>query len=173
MCMKNVEIREIEARDYAEVLRINESVVDTMSPMDSIRLGELLSYCSYAKVALVDGKIAKFILAMKEGGRYQNENYTWFSERYETFLYVDRVAVSPEYIGQGVVPVLYRNLLEYARANSTANIVFEINIIPLNEQSVAFHKNSDLPKLANRKSQAEKQFQCKHANWITAIYKPV
>ncbi len=151
MYMNKVEIREIKARDYAEILRINESVVDTMSPMDSKRLGELLSYCSYVKVALVDGKIAGFILAMKEGGRYQNENYSWFSERYGTFLYVDRVAVSPEYIGQGVGSVLYRDLLEFAKANNIANIVCEINIIPPNEQSVAFHKKFGFAEVGQQK----------------------
>jgi predicted GNAT superfamily acetyltransferase len=50
--------------------------------------------------------IAAFLLAFREGAGYDSVNYRWFAQRYERFLYVDRVVVAPAARGQGAASQL-------------------------------------------------------------------
>ena len=149
--MSEVEIRKISKNDYENVTKINESVVESMSPMSITRLEELLTYCEYARIAIIDNEIVGFVLAMKEGSKYQNENFNWFSQRYSTFLYIDRVAVSPKHEGKGIGSKLYKNLIDYSKINGFENIVCEINKVPPNEQSIKFHKKFGFCEIGDQK----------------------
>ncbi len=60
----------------------------------------------YFTMAASDGTIAAFPLAMREGPDYPNENVCWFTARYETFVYVDRIVVGAEHEGLRIGTVL-------------------------------------------------------------------
>jgi uncharacterized protein len=118
---------------------LNAGEVRHTSPMDPDRVILLDSLSAYHRIALFDGQAAAFLLAMKDHVPYQNDNYSWFSSRYEKFLYIDRIVVAKPFQKRGIGTLLYRDLFDYARREKIPLITCEINIVPPNQRSLAFH----------------------------------
>jgi len=133
------ELRDAVARDFPAIVELNDAAVRQTSPMDRARLAFLHHLSDFHKVALVDGQVAGFLLAMREGAAYPNDNYGWFQSRYPKFIYIDRIVVGTEYAGQGIGSTLYQALFDRARASDTAIITCEYNLEPPNPASAAFH----------------------------------
>ena len=91
------------------------------------------------RVAEVDGDVAGFLLAMREDCAYRNDNYAWFSSRYSSFLYVDRIVVDAGYGGSGMGTLLYKDIFEHARTDGVPIISCEYNLVPENHASRIFH----------------------------------
>jgi predicted GNAT superfamily acetyltransferase len=90
-------------------------------------------------VADVDGKIPAFILGMRNGSLYRNDNFEWFANRYAQFIYVDRIVVSSAFRGLRLGTRLYEDLFRHARSIGIPLITCEYNIVPPNEPSRLFH----------------------------------
>jgi GNAT superfamily N-acetyltransferase len=69
---------------------------------------------------------------------YASANYRWFCERYERFLYVDRIVVDPPAQGLGVGRSLYEAFA--VRADGQSHLCAEVNVRPRNDRSLAFHE---------------------------------
>ncbi len=137
--LKKVSICDAHRNDYPAIVTLNENAVEFTSPMDLERLSYLASLAAYFRIAVYDGQVVAFLLAMKEGVSYQNDNYGWFSSRYDSFLYIDRVVVAGEFQGNGIGTQLYKDIFSYARQEEILIVTCEINAVPLNEVSAAFH----------------------------------
>ncbi len=148
--MTDIALRDATERDFGTVVALNSSEVEYTSPMDELRLRHLHSMASYHKVATVAGTVAAFLLAMKDGCGYVNENYEWFAARYDSFLYVDRIVVRRAYQGLKLGTLLYKDLFEYAKAHDIGVIVCEYNIEPPNEPSRAFHDRFGFREIGSR-----------------------
>jgi predicted GNAT superfamily acetyltransferase len=132
-------IRDATAADHAAVLALNLESEAMLAPMDAAHLGALEAKAAYHRVAIEDDAVSAFLLAFREGADYDSPNYRWFSERYDRFLYVDRVAVSAEHQGRGLGASLYANLFAFARAHDVPRVVCEYYSEPMNLASQAFH----------------------------------
>jgi predicted GNAT superfamily acetyltransferase len=137
--MKNLAIRNARAGDYAAICELNLAAVEHTSPMDADRLSVLDALSCYFKIACVDGSTAAFLLAIRSGAPYENDNFRWFSQHYAQFLYIDRVVVSSAFRGLGLGSLLYEDLFRHARASAIPLVTCEYNISPPNEPSRLFH----------------------------------
>lgn len=137
--MIDVAIRNSVEADHGSIIALNDAQVQQTSPMDRDRLQLLAGLSSYNKVALVDGAVAAFLLAMQHGAEYHNENFNWFAARFSRFLYVDRIVVGSRFAGLGIGRALYNDLFSYARLHGLGHVVCEYNIEPPNLASKAFH----------------------------------
>ncbi len=137
--MKEISLRTAVPDDYSAIVALNDVEVEQTSPMDAERLRDLGGMASYHKVAVVDGRIAAFLLAMREGAPYQNDNYGWFAARFPRFLYVDRIVVSMELAGYKIGSRLYEDLFDYARSRGISVVTCEYNVQPPNPASQRFH----------------------------------
>jgi uncharacterized protein len=137
--MTDIALRDADEPDFGAVVALNLAEVEHTSPMDEARLRHLDAIASYHRVATVDGEVAAFLLAMKDGCGYLNENFEWFSARFKTFLYVDRIVVGRAWRGLKLGTLLYDDMFNYARSNGIAMIACEYNIVPPNEPSRIFH----------------------------------
>lgn len=133
-------LRDAQQADFDAILALNAGEVDKTSPMDAERLAHLHDIAGHRRVAVVDGAVAGFVLAMRSGAAYHNDNFRWFSARYPRFLYVDRIVVSSVFSGRGIGSALYDDLLDAARRNADAHVVCEYNIEPPNPASAKFHR---------------------------------
>lgn len=133
------ELRAILDSDYQAILEINAAEERQTSPMDLERLGSLVQISAYCKVAIVDGQVAAFLVALQDGAPYENENFNWFSSRMQHFLYVDRIVVDSRFAGRGIGSRLYDDLFSFALSKGIETITCEYNIEPPNPASRAFH----------------------------------
>lgn len=132
-------LRDALAEDFPRILALNEAEVLQTSAMDRDRLDFLHGLASYHRVAVVDGEVAAFLLAFRDGAAYPNPNFDWFAARYPSFVYVDRVVVDAAFNGRGIGSLLYRDLFEHARGLGAKVVACEFNIVPANEASARFH----------------------------------
>ncbi|MBL8262634.1 MAG: GNAT family N-acetyltransferase [Xanthomonadaceae bacterium] len=132
-------IRDITTSDFDAVIALNDAEVQQTSPMDAARLQSLLDMAAYRKVATVDGQVAAFLIALRDGAPYQNDNYDWFASCFPQFLYVDRIVVGARFAGRGIGRRLYEDLFAFARDSGVQTITCEYNIDPPNPASRAFH----------------------------------
>ncbi|MFN2298188.1 MAG: GNAT family N-acetyltransferase [Anaerolineales bacterium] len=135
-----MEIRNTRTEDFRGILQINEESVNFLSPLSRERLGDLHRRAAYSRVMESNGAVAAFLLAFREGADYDSPNYGWFSERYGSFLYIDRVVVHPHHRRKGAAGLLYRDLFEYAAQSGVAVITCEVDIFPPNPLSLRFHR---------------------------------
>jgi predicted GNAT superfamily acetyltransferase len=148
--MADISIRSAEQADFSAVVALNTAEVKHTSPMDEARLRHLDSIASYHKVATVGGEVAAFLLAMRNGCGYANENFEWFASRYATFLYVDRIVVGGGFHGLRLGTLLYNDLFDHARAHGIAIIACEYNLVPPNEPSRLFHDKFGFHQVGNQ-----------------------
>ena len=137
--MSNIILRKAISLDFDAIITLNTAEIQYTSPMDQTRLHHLDSLACYHKVAVVDGVVAAFLLAMQDGCGYVNDNFDWFGAHLQSFLYIDRIVVSAFYQRQKLGSRLYRDIFAYARTNNIPTIACEYNIKPPNKISGHFH----------------------------------
>ncbi|WP_058835672.1 GNAT family N-acetyltransferase [Luteimonas abyssi] len=137
--MKNVTLRDADAQDFAAIVALNASEVRHTSTMDEARLHQLDALACHHKVAVVDGEVAAFLLAMRHGCGYVNPNFDWFASRLAQFLYVDRIVVGAAHQGLRLGTRLYEDLFDRARSQGIPVVACEYNVVPPNEPSRRFH----------------------------------
>ena len=80
------------------------------------------------------------LVAFDDACTYDNANFAWLKQRFARFYYIDRVVVSEQARGRGLARAFYAGLEERARLEGCQRLVCEINSVPPNPQSDAFHQ---------------------------------
>lgn len=119
------------------MVELNNRHAKETSWQDSESFAGLLEMACFARG--MDGGGRALLVAMDERARYENANFAWFKGRYERFVYVDRVIVGEELRGRGVAKALYEELFRWAREAGQERVVCEVNLLPPNPGSDAFH----------------------------------
>jgi predicted GNAT superfamily acetyltransferase len=130
-------LRGATREDCPALLGLNAASVRVLSELDQERLQYILSLAHRCLVVESDGEVVAFALALAPDTRYDSKNYRWFGERYERFLYLDRIAVAAPHRRRGIGALLYDSM--EATAAPLQRIVCDVNIDPPNEVSLAFH----------------------------------
>ena len=149
--MTPFEIHDAHESHFEGILRLNHVEVLQTSQMDLDRIRLLDRLSSYHKVAILDGRLAGFILAIRADAPYSNDNFSWFSSRLDDFLYVDRIVVGSAFAGLKIGSGLYQDLFAYARAQGISSIACEYNIEPPNLASRAFHDKFGFRELGTQR----------------------
>lgn len=135
----SISFRDIEAADVDWVETQNNLAVPNVNALSGPALLALLNRSAYQRIALHNGERAGFLIAFGVGADYGSMNYRWFSERYDDFLYVDRIVVSSDARGEGIGENLYQDLFEFA-GSRVSRITCEVNERPPNPGSMRFHE---------------------------------
>ena len=67
------------------------------------------------------------------------KNLAWLRERVDNFFYIDRVIIGEDAQGQGLGRTLYDDVAAFAQARGHTSLVCEVNTVPDNPGSHAFH----------------------------------
>ena len=137
---KDIIIRNVKPEDYDFILNLNEINVEVLSPMPMERMLWLKEMSDMFVVAEVDGELAAFLIAIREGKPYDSENYVWFSNKYPQFLYIDRIVIDEPFRSDGLGRKLYDAVKERARETGVKVVTCEVDTIPYNETSLKFHE---------------------------------
>jgi hypothetical protein len=132
-------VRNAVAADHEAVLAMNNAAVPNVNALSMHEFAWLVSHAAYFRVCIESGEVAGFIICLPAGIEYWSDNYKWFSQRYESFLYLDRVVAAEWVRGQGVGALLYADLHAFA-AGRWPWVTLEVNLEPPNPGSVRFHE---------------------------------
>jgi len=124
----------------APALALNNAHTVELGSLEADRFGSLLGQAFFAAAI---GRVDAFVLALLEGAAYDSPNFLWFRQRYPRFVYVDRVVVSAESRGRGYARRMYGALFEKAKQAGHTMVACEVNIVPPNPVSDAFHASLD------------------------------
>ena len=132
-------IRQAQATDFSRILGINATEEEKTSRIDLDRIAQLDRWADYHRVAVVEDEIIGFLLVMSEASDYDGDNFRWFVERYNRFLYVDRIVIDRTAARSGIGSALYGDLIEFGATQGYSTLCCEINVLPPNPVSHAFH----------------------------------
>ena len=121
------------------MLRINEEGLPGVGKVSRGRLSLLLEYASHALGIWINAELVAFVLCLPPGSEYDSLNYRWFDDRYASFLYVDRIAVSTAWRSRGLGSALYGAVFDIAEEQQTP-VAAEVNTHPPNPGSMRFHR---------------------------------
>ncbi|WP_035684010.1 GNAT family N-acetyltransferase [Bradyrhizobium sp. Cp5.3] len=118
------------------LLRLNNASARETSLLTPERFDQLIG-C--ARLALVVRPAAALLLAFEQSDCYDGGHFLWFRDRFDKFLYVDRVIVAEEHRRRGMGSLLYAHLLKRAVELGHSRVVCEVNLDPPNPVSDRFH----------------------------------
>lgn len=118
------------------MLALNNAHAQELSWLEPERLADLVEQAFLARRI---GNLDAFLLALDQDARYDSPNFLWFAARYPRFVYVDRIVVASSARGRGHARRLYDDLFEHAVSAGHERVVCEVNMIPPNPESDAFH----------------------------------
>ena len=134
-----MQLRSAVTADFKALLALNDESVAYLSPLDEMRLTYLHGEAALHLVVEDHDAVTGFLVALREGSAYDSPNYVWFAERYERFLYVDRVVVASTAKSRGVGSMLYEELFAFAGRTAVPLVACEYDVEPPNAASERFH----------------------------------
>lgn len=140
--------------DLGAIHAINRAEVPAVGDVTADALAHIAGESVIALVAEVDATVAGFCLVLGPGADYGSVNYRWFSERYDDFIYLDRVAIAPPFQRRGIGRRLYAEVerLAAARCPTATAFTLEVNLRPRNDVSLAFHAGQGFAEVGQQET---------------------
>ena len=133
-----ISIRDVRELELDSVLALNNAAGTTILPLDMARLTALSQQAAYFRLALVDGAVAGFLIALREDADYGSPNFLWFRDHYPQFLYIDRIVIAKPYQGLGLGRIFYADVTSFAEVRVPL-LACEVFLEPRDDVSVLFH----------------------------------
>lgn len=134
-------LRDTILSDLPQILELNEESVHFLSALEPARLAHLHQQAAYHRLIELEGKVAAFLIAFREGCAYDSPNYQWFAKHFDRFIYIDRVVVSATQRGRGLGHRLYTDLFAFADRTGARRVTCEFDVEPPNVVSQRFHES--------------------------------
>lgn len=134
--MSGPAILALDRASRAAALALNNRFAAELSEADRRRFDWL---ADNAYLAVRVGMVRAFLIAFDQDAGYDSPNFVWCRARARRFVYVDRVVTDPDWRGHGLARALYAHLIDRAVADGHDTIMCEVNLVPPNPASDAFH----------------------------------
>ena len=133
--------RNIEITDLARVLEINNANTPGVSELTMSELETDIENCLHAlAVDNKHGEVCAFCITFAPDAPDAGANHQWFSERYESFVYLDRIAIDSNHQNRGLGALLYQAVERHMLASAEHSLLCcEVNLEPPNPGSLRFH----------------------------------
>ena len=145
-----ITIRPATLDDTAAIVALNAAVVAVTSPMDAAGFRSLVTLSALCDVAQRHGEVLGFVLAMQDGAAYANGNFQWFADRLTRFIYIDRIVIGGQARGLGLGTMLYDHTTDQALRRGSLTMAAEMDLVPANPGSLAFHRKRGFVELGTR-----------------------
>lgn len=133
------QIRAASRSDAEAILVINRAGTPGVSLLSPAALAELFALSSALRVAHITGELIGYVIALAATTDYDGDEFRWFQGCYPDFLYIDQVAVAPQWRRATVGTLLYQDIEAYAQRQGIRRITCEVNLEPVNPVSLQFH----------------------------------
>ena len=135
-------VRNIVSTDVTRVLEINNANTPGVSELTLSELEMDLSNSLHAlAIDNEHGEVCAFCITFDLDAHDAGANHRWFADRYESFVYLDRIAIDSNQQNRGLGALLYQSV-EHHMLNSAEHSLLccEVNIEPPNPGSLRFHQ---------------------------------
>ena len=132
-------IKNATKNDLDFVLSLNQQSLNAVSHSNFTQMNYFLDISSYFKILHLNDSPIGFLIGIEPNKKYKSENYRWINEKYQSFIYVDRIIIDSNYTNMGLGTYFY-NHLKNTFVGQFKYITCEVNLKPFNEQSLNFHK---------------------------------
>ena len=134
-------VRNLEITDLARVLEINNANTPGVSELTMAELQTDLRNSLHAlAIDNEHGEVCAFCITFAQDAPDAGDNHRWFAERYESFVYLDRIAIDSDYRNRGLGVQLYQSVENMMLQSSEHSMLCcEVNLKPPNPGSLRFH----------------------------------
>ena len=144
--------RNIEIADLPRVLEINNANTPGVS---ELTMAELQTDFRNSLHALAidneHGEVCAFCITFAPHAPDAGVNHRWFSERYESFVYLDRIAIDSNHQNRGLGALLYQKVEQYMLNSAEHSMLCcEVNLEPPNPGSLRFHQRIGFTEVGQR-----------------------
>ena len=135
-------VRNIKSADLTRVLAINNANTPGESELTLSELETDITNCLHAlAVDNEHGEVCAFCITFAPDAPDAGANHRWFADRFESFVYLDRIAIDPTYQNLGLGVLLYQSVEQQMIASAQHSLLCcEVNLEPPNPGSLRFHK---------------------------------
>jgi predicted GNAT superfamily acetyltransferase len=147
-------IRDVREHDLDAVLALNNAAGRTILALDAAQLRYFYDHADYFRVAEIDGHLAGFLIALREGSSYDSPNYHWFGEHYPQFAYIDRIVIANAYRRHGLGRIFYCDVTSYAEVRVPL-LTCEVFLEPRDDVVVLFHGTYGFQEVGQQRMGAE------------------
>jgi predicted GNAT superfamily acetyltransferase len=134
--MQVCDIEALDDTEQRELLALNNANARELSYLDWDKWRDMVGNAFAARAV---EKTQALMIVFDQAACYDSPNFLWFQNRLPRFVYVDRIVVADALRGRGVARRLYEELFIKARVAGHESVVCEVNKIPPNPASDAFH----------------------------------
>jgi uncharacterized protein len=134
----SITIRDVHEHELDSVLAMNNAAGPGVLPMDSARIRFFWENADYFRVAEVDGLLAGFLIGVSQDAAHDSSNFLWFRDRYQHFIYIDRIVIASARRSVGVGRVFYADIQSFAEARAPY-LAAEVFIESNNHPALLFH----------------------------------
>jgi len=132
-------LRDVRAEDMDTIGTLNDEAVPHVNRLSREQLEQFRCHAFYFRVVCDQGMVGGFLIGLTPDASYDSINFLWFRDRYERFVYIDRIVVAPAFRRRGLGRWLYDDLA--TRAGPVAShLTCEVNVRPRNDTSLRFHE---------------------------------
>ena len=133
--------RNIEIADLARVLEINNANTPGVSELTFTELESDLNNSLHAlAINNEHGEVCAFCITFAPDAPDAGINHQWFNERYESFVYLDRIAIDSNDQNRGLGALLYQSVEQHMLNSAEHSLLCcEVNLEPPNPGSLRFH----------------------------------
>ena len=135
-------VRNIVSTDVTRVLEINNANTPGVSELTLSELQTDMKNCLHAlAIDNEHGEVCAFCITFDPDAPDAGANHRWFADRYESFVYLDRIAIDSNHQNRGLGALLYQSV-EQLMLDSAEHLLLccEVNLEPPNPGSLRFHK---------------------------------
>ena len=132
-------LRDVTEPDLEAIWHINERSVPAVNSVSLERLWWFTSEAEYFRVAECSSQIAGFLLCLAPEADYDSPNFLWLKQRFDDFLYIDRVAIDLSFHRRGIAKALYLDAAATV-GERFRMLACEVNLRPRNDASLEYHE---------------------------------
>jgi predicted GNAT superfamily acetyltransferase len=149
ICTLMLTVRNATPLDGDAILLINEASQPHVARLDALELQRLRSLGAHVLVAQLGlDSLQGYLLAFTHEDRYDAEEFLALRQRLHCpFLYIDQVAIHPNFRRAGGGGCLYEAARGLALALGLEKLCCEVNLNPPNPRSLAFHEHAGFSQL--------------------------
>ncbi len=139
-------LRPLTPEDIPRMVDINEQGLPGTGKVTESEMADLLDLSELALGYDEHNVLNGFVLCLLPKTSYGSLNYAWFNQRYEEFLYVDRIAVAENVRSHGIGTHLYNKVIDHAEQLDVP-VTAEVSLLPPNPGSMRFHNRHGFEKV--------------------------